>query len=98
SRGHFMLAIDPAAFGDAVVFRRSVSEYVREVKASRSASGAEPIRIPGERAFSERSRRLREGVPISERVLAATAMIAREAGVLIPDLTGTGPGDRAPVP
>jgi LDH2 family malate/lactate/ureidoglycolate dehydrogenase len=85
SKGHFFVAIDPAAFGDAAMFRRAVSASIEEVKGSRKAPGVCEIHVPGERAFAARERSLREGVPIYDAVWKKTAGLAASLGVQMPD-------------
>jgi len=83
-QGHFFLAVDPAAFGDPDTFRRGVSAYLDEIRRSRKAPGVDAIRIPGERAFAERERRLKEGVTVLEATWTIVAGLARELGVAVP--------------
>ncbi|MBI3128739.1 MAG: Ldh family oxidoreductase [Candidatus Tectomicrobia bacterium] len=83
-KGELLIAIDPAAFGDPGEFRRAAAVHIREVKGSRKAPGAPEIRIPGERGFAERERRLREGVPIDAAVWAEVASLAGELKVSLP--------------
>ena len=64
AQGHFMIAVAPGAFGDEAAFRAAAGAYVAEIKSSRRAPGAGAIRMPGERAFAERERRLRDGIPV----------------------------------
>ncbi len=85
AKGHFFMAVDPAAFGDAAAFRNAVSAYVSEIKTSRKAPGVTEIRVPGERAFAERERSLRNGVSIYEAVWERTAELAKDLGVQMPD-------------
>jgi LDH2 family malate/lactate/ureidoglycolate dehydrogenase len=84
NRGDLMIALDPCAFGEAAAFRRAVSAHLAEVKASRRAPGVSDIRIPGERSFDERERRLREGVPVYEAVWTEIARAAAELNVRLP--------------
>ncbi len=84
TKGDLMIAIDPAAFGDAEAFRGAAGAHVRELKNSRKAPGVEEIRIPGERSFAERERRLREGVPIAEGVWDEAVKMAEELDVPVP--------------
>lgn len=84
AKGHFLVAVDPAAFGDPAAFRAAVSAHLEEVKTSRKAPGVSEIRIPGERAFAEEARRRREGVPVYDVVWARTAKLAAELGVAMP--------------
>lgn len=85
AKGHFFMAVDPAAFGDAAVFRNAASAYVSEIKTSRKAPGVTEIRIPGERSLAQRERSLRDGVAIYEVVWERTAELAKDLGVQMPD-------------
>ena len=84
SMGHFFVAVDPAAFGDPAEFTASVSAYLAEIKASRKAPDVSEIRIPGERTFAERERRLQEGVTVLEATWKIIADLADELGVEMP--------------
>ncbi len=83
-KGDLFIAIDPAAFGDPGVFREMVDAHVAEVKATRRAPGVEEIRVPGERSYREKERRLRAGIPIGGGVWEQVAQIAEELGVAMP--------------
>ena len=86
TKGHFFLAIDPEAFGDAEVFRDAVSEYIAEVKATRRAPGVDEILVPGERAFRERARNLERGeIEIFDEAWERIEKLAGELGVRMPD-------------
>ena len=85
SQGHFMFAISPRAFGDEAAFRAAVAAYVAEIKSSRPAPGAEAIRMPGERAFAERERRLRDGIPVLRATWEIVTDIAADLGVPMPE-------------
>ena len=84
SQGHFFLAIDPRAFGEGSDFRRAVSAYIAEIKASKKAPGIDEIRMPGERALAERERRRRDGVPVLEATWDIVSELAEELGVGLP--------------
>jgi LDH2 family malate/lactate/ureidoglycolate dehydrogenase len=83
-KGHFMIAIDPAAFGAVPLFQRSVARHLREVKAVRRAPGVAAIRFPGERGFAARLEQRRNGVRILPEVWARTRSLAESLGVLLP--------------
>lgn len=83
-RGHLFMAIDPAAFGDTDAFRGSVSTYLDEVRASRTAPGVDHVRIPGERTFACRARSLTDGVEILEASWTIAADHAAKLGVEMP--------------
>ena len=84
-KGHVFVAIDPSVFGRMDVFRKAVSDYVEEVKATPKASAVEEILMPGERAFRERARSLERGqVVLYDAVWERMSTVARELGVEIP--------------
>ena len=64
--GHLLLAIRPDLFGAREHYERETDEVIRRLKACRKMEGHDHILIPGERAYRERERRLREGIEISE--------------------------------
>lgn len=83
-KGDLIIAIDPASFGDPGAFFRAVDLHLQEVKSSPLAPGYSEIRIPGERSFAERERRLRGGVPIERKVWQEVSALAGELGVPLP--------------
>ena len=50
-------------------FKRQMSEYVRQIKATPRQPGVEEIRIPSERARRERERRRKEGIVVDRKVV-----------------------------
>ena len=84
AQGHFIMAIAPGAFGGEEAFRAAVDAYVAEIKSSRRAPGADAIRMPGERAFAERERRLRHGVPVLRATWDIVTDVASGLGVGMP--------------
>ena len=86
SMGHFIAAIDPGVFGDADDVRERVSAYARAVTGSRPGAGADPVLVPGERAFAERERNLRQGrVSLYTFIWEETSRIAADLGVTMPE-------------
>ena len=75
--GLLMLALDPAIFVDREVFDRGLSEIVRRVKSARRAEAGTEILIPGERAFRDRERRLKEGVEVDADLLEELQKLLR---------------------
>ena len=68
STGQFHLAIDVAAFVEADEFAANLGEQLRELAATRTAPGAGPVRIPGQRGRECRVRQLREGISLPEPI------------------------------
>jgi len=84
SKGHLIIAIDPAAFGPVRPFQRAVSHHVGEIRASRRSPGAVVIRLPGERGFAARREQRRRGVRILPEVWLRTRTLAASLGVTVP--------------
>ena len=85
-RGHLIIAIDPASFGDSAEFRRSVDQYADEIRSSRPRADVSAIQMPGEREFAERKRAMSDGVRVYESVWRKTAELAAELSVEMPRL------------
>jgi L-2-hydroxycarboxylate dehydrogenase (NAD+) len=83
-RGHLFMAIDPASFGDAGLFRQAASAYLDEVRASRTAPGVEAVRIPGERTHARRARSLSDGIEMLEATWNIAAEHAARLGIEMP--------------
>jgi LDH2 family malate/lactate/ureidoglycolate dehydrogenase len=64
--GYFFLVIDPSSFMPLEEYKKRISELVDRMHAVRPASGVERVRVPGERAMSERTRHLAEGIEIDD--------------------------------
>ena len=58
--GFLFLVIDPNIMLPVEQLKRELSELVDKIKATPRADGVDEIRVPSERAFRERERRLRE--------------------------------------
>ena len=67
--GFFFWAVDPDVMLPGGEFRRQMSEYVRQIKATPRQPGVEEIRIPSERARRERERRRKEGIVLERKVV-----------------------------
>jgi LDH2 family malate/lactate/ureidoglycolate dehydrogenase len=79
--GHAIVAIDLAAFGDVVAFKRRVDLLVRDLRASARMPGVERVRIPGEGSHQARADRSRNGIPIPAALQAALDKLAAELGI-----------------
>jgi L-2-hydroxycarboxylate dehydrogenase (NAD+) len=67
NKGDVFICLDPGVFGDAG-FAERVAGYLGDVRATKAQEGFDAVRVPGDRARSERERRLREGVLLPETV------------------------------
>ncbi len=68
--GYFTIAIDPGILGWAEEFRRSVSAYAAEMRATRPVDPSTPVRVPFERSHQTRQATLAEGrIEVPDRVV-----------------------------
>jgi L-2-hydroxycarboxylate dehydrogenase (NAD+) len=79
--GHAIVAIDPAAFGDAGGFKDSVDRLIRDLRGSRRLPGVERIWLPGEQSHAKRLDRAKNGIPVPDPLLASLNKVAAELGV-----------------
>jgi LDH2 family malate/lactate/ureidoglycolate dehydrogenase len=63
--------VDPDVMLPGGEFKRQMSEYVRQIKATPRQPGVDEIRIPSERAMRERERRRQEGIVVDRKVVEA---------------------------
>lgn len=79
--GHFMLALDVAAFGDPADFRARMDAVVRGIRETPPRPGGEEPRAPGARSAALRRRRLADGIPLPAAVIADLNRLAAGRGV-----------------
>jgi LDH2 family malate/lactate/ureidoglycolate dehydrogenase len=63
------IAIDPTIMLDQDAFETGMTQLVHCIKETPRAAGVSEIRVPSERAFRERARRLVEGIVIDRKVV-----------------------------
>lgn len=64
--GVFILSVDPEKFVSLEDFQESVVRFLENLKTTTRIPGLEEILIPGERAFRERQKRIKNGIPIDK--------------------------------
>jgi LDH2 family malate/lactate/ureidoglycolate dehydrogenase len=79
--GHFFGVWRVEAFRPLAEFRAGMDDWLRRLKASPKAVGAERIYIAGEKEFEEADRRRREGIPLPEPVVLDLRNLGHELGV-----------------
>jgi len=67
--GFLFWALNPAIMLPGADFAQQMSELVRRIKATPRQPGVDEIRVPSERARSERERRRIEGIVIERKVV-----------------------------
>jgi uncharacterized oxidoreductase len=74
--GVFVIAIDPAAFGDAGTYQRQAAAVLEALDQVAPAPGNERVLVPGDPERQSRERRLREGIPVPSATWQDLAAIA----------------------
>jgi len=82
--GVYVVAIDPAAFGDADEYRRQVAGVLDAVGDVPPAPGADRVLVPGDPERLCREHRLVEGIPIPAETWLELGQIAARMGVQPP--------------
>ena len=79
--GHFVMAMNVAAFVDVDEFKARIDVSIRQVHESRRAPGVGRLWVAGEREFETRRRNQADGIPLNEVTLGDIAVSAQELGV-----------------
>lgn len=79
--GHFFIAMDVAMFMPFDSYVDRMDQMITEIKESPKAEGVEEIFIPGERRTLKANSRNKEGIPISDQLLAELNQLAQGLGV-----------------
>jgi len=74
--GYLMIAFKPDLLVPLEEYKRELSELIARIKATPRQPGVDEIRIPSERSFRERARRLREGIEIDRSIYDALNALA----------------------
>lgn len=67
--GFLFWAVNPDVMLPGGEFGKQMSELVRKIKSTPRQPGVDEIRIPSERAYRERERRLKEGIVLERKVI-----------------------------
>lgn len=68
--GHFFIAIDVAAFGDAGLFKAEIDERIASIRAAKRAPDVDRVFYPGEPEWFTYENRLATGIPLLPSHLA----------------------------
>ncbi|AEG59957.1 Ldh family oxidoreductase [Desulforamulus ruminis] len=81
--GHFFIALDVSKFMPMGAFIDRMQQMITEIKETPKAEGVEEIYIPGERRTNKAALRNKEGVPVSDQLLAELNQLAQGVGATI---------------
>jgi len=68
TKGDLFLAIDPEMFNGSQDFLNRVEHLREQVKSSKKAPGVTQILLPGDPELMTREKRLKEGIPVNEKL------------------------------
>lgn len=78
--GHFVLALNVAAFEEVERFKRRMDGIIRQIRRSRHAPGVDRIYAPGELEAETERRYRREGIPLNAATLEDIRRTALDLG------------------
>ena len=78
---HAFIAIDPAIFGDPAAIKSHLSNYLRQLRESPKAEGAERIYTHGEKEQEAVAVRMKEGIPVLDNTMVEILDICRHLDV-----------------
>ena len=79
--GVFVIAIDPAAFGDARGYQAQVAGVLDDLAGVPAVPGVERVLVPGDPERVSRARRSREGIPVPAATWGELLAISERFGV-----------------
>ncbi len=79
--GSIFAAIDIESFMDLKEFKEGMDTAIKEIKACKKAEGVDRIYIPGEIEFALSEKRMAEGIPVPEQVVADFRTLGADLGV-----------------
>ena len=79
--GHFIVALDIAAFSDVSEFKTQVDDIWEQMKSSARLPGLKDIRLPGERLAATTATRQENGIPIPAALSGRLDALADELGI-----------------
>ncbi|MDO8597145.1 MAG: Ldh family oxidoreductase [Sulfuricaulis sp.] len=78
-QGFLIIAIKPDLLLPLEEYKQGMTEMIERIKMTPRQPGVAEIRIPSERAFRERARRMREGISIDRKIYDALAALPQSA-------------------
>ena len=78
---HAFIAIDPAIFGDPAAIKEHLSNYLRQLRESPKAEGAERIYTHGEKEEEAVAVRMKEGIPVLDNTMVEILAICNHLDI-----------------
>ena len=81
---HSFMVLDPDCFIGREAFKKSMDAYIKSIKESARAAGAEEILVPGEPEYRTEMRLLKEGIPIAPNTVKELTGLGQSLGISFP--------------
>lgn len=81
----FIQVLDPAAFGGRENYVRQTDWLANACRSNPPVPGGQPVRVPGDRAASNREYALEHGVPLRQSIVEALQEASQQLKVELPD-------------
>jgi LDH2 family malate/lactate/ureidoglycolate dehydrogenase len=78
--GHFFLALDPTAFREPGAFEADLDAAIDVLHATPALDPDQPVLVAGDPEAATREERLREGIPIPDKLIAQIADVCERCG------------------
>lgn len=86
--GHFLMAVDPAAFRDTEDFEADMDDMIDALRANRPVDADRPVLVAGDPEYAAAAERRTAGIPLPQSLADEVRAIAGECGA--PWLLGNG--------
>lgn len=81
---HSFLALDPDCFLGRKEFRKNMDRYIKSIKESAKAKGAQEILMPGEPEYRTETKFLKEGIPLALNTVKELTTLGKSLGLSLP--------------
>lgn len=78
---HSFMALDPDCFLGRQEFKKNIDRYIKSIKESAKAKGAQEILMPGEPEYRTETRFLKEGIPLAANTVKELTTLGESLGL-----------------
>jgi LDH2 family malate/lactate/ureidoglycolate dehydrogenase len=81
---HSFMALDPDCFLGRKEFKKNMDRYIKSIKESAKAKGAQEILMPGEPEYRTETKFLKEGIPLAPNTVKELTTLGKSLGLSFP--------------
>jgi len=78
---HSFMALDPDCFMGREEFKKNVDRYIKSIKESAKAKGAQEILVPGEPEYRTETQFLQDGIPLAPNTVKEITTLGKSLGL-----------------